>query len=68
MKSVETMTAGDEKGVVRLYTGTSQANVLMLFPVSAAFWWFFEYLNRYVWNWFWACPKHFSPGVFRGVP
>lgn len=23
----------------------------MLFPVSAAFWWFFEYLNRYVWNW-----------------
>ena len=41
---------------------------LTLFPVSAAFWWFFEYLNRYVWNWFWACPKHFSPGVFRGVP
>ena len=24
----------------------------MLFPVSAAFWWFFEYLNRYVWNWY----------------
>lgn len=23
-----------------------------LFPVSAAFWWFFEYLNRYVWNWY----------------
>ena len=30
VKSVETMKAGDEKGVVRLYTGTSQANVLML--------------------------------------
>lgn len=24
----------------------------MLLPVSAAFWWFFEYLNRYVWNWY----------------
>ncbi|MDR2849075.1 MAG: hypothetical protein LBW77_00790 [Verrucomicrobiota bacterium] len=23
-----------------------------LLPVSAAFWWFFEYLNRYVWNWY----------------
>ena len=27
---------------------------LTLFPVSAAFWWFFEYLNRYVWNWFYV--------------
>ena len=27
---------------------------LALFPVSAAFWWFFEYLNRYVWNWFYV--------------
>lgn len=24
---------------------------LALFPVSAVFWWFFEYLNRYVQNW-----------------
>lgn len=24
---------------------------LMLFPASAAFWWFFEYLNRFVQNW-----------------
>lgn len=24
---------------------------LMLFPISAAFWWFFEYLNRFVQNW-----------------
>jgi hypothetical protein len=24
---------------------------LALFPVSAAFWWFFEYLNRFVQNW-----------------
>ena len=25
---------------------------LFLFPVSAAFWWFFEYLNRFVQNWY----------------
>jgi hypothetical protein len=24
----------------------------LLLPASAAFWWFFEYLNRYVWNWY----------------
>jgi hypothetical membrane protein len=24
---------------------------VLLFPVSAAFWWFFEYLNRFVQNW-----------------
>ena len=24
---------------------------LLLFPVSATFWWFFEYLNRFVQNW-----------------
>ena len=22
------------------------------FPASALFWWFFEYLNRFVWNWY----------------
>ncbi len=27
---------------------------LALFPVSAAFWWLFEYLNRYVGNWQYA--------------
>jgi hypothetical protein len=25
---------------------------LWLFPLSAAFWWFFEYLNRFVQNWY----------------
>ncbi|WHZ24905.1 MAG: hypothetical protein OJF47_004017 [Nitrospira sp.] len=25
---------------------------LSLFPLSAAFWWFFEYLNRFVQNWY----------------
>jgi hypothetical protein len=27
---------------------------LLLFPVSAVFWWFFEYLNRFAQNWFYA--------------
>ena len=40
-------------------TGTSPLtgrtrSYLLLFPVSSAFWWFFEYLNRYVWNWFYV--------------
>jgi len=28
-----------------------QKNWLYLFPLSASFWWFFEYLNRFVQNW-----------------
>lgn len=27
---------------------------LLLFPVSAAFWWYFEYLNRFVQNWYYV--------------
>jgi len=27
---------------------------LLLFPASAIFWWFFEYLNRFVQNWFYV--------------
>ena len=33
---------------------------LMLFPASAAFWWFFEYLNRFVQNWYYV-GVDFSP-------
>ncbi|PKN64308.1 MAG: hypothetical protein CVU57_15520 [Deltaproteobacteria bacterium HGW-Deltaproteobacteria-15] len=29
---------------------------LLLFPVSAIFWWFFEYLNRFVQNWYYVGP------------
>ncbi|MGD9228413.1 MAG: hypothetical protein PVF26_18030 [Desulfobacterales bacterium] len=36
---------------------------LLLFPTSAAFWWFFEYLNRFVQNWFYAGPE-FSAGEY----
>ena len=28
----------------------------LLFPVSAVFWWFFEYLNRFVQNWYYVGP------------
>ena len=33
---------------------------LLLFPTSAAFWWFFEYLNRFVQNWFYTGPEFSS--------
>jgi hypothetical protein len=29
---------------------------LLLFPTSSAFWWFFEYLNRFVQNWYYVGP------------
>jgi len=31
-----------------------------LFPVSACFWWFFEYLNRFVQNWYYLGVGHIS--------
>ncbi|MGH7165896.1 MAG: hypothetical protein ACREIS_10285 [Nitrospiraceae bacterium] len=35
--------------------------LLALFPLSAAFWWFFEYLNRFVQNWYYVGISEFSP-------
>ena len=32
----------------------------VLFPVSACFWWFFEYLNRFVQNWYYLGVNHIS--------
>jgi hypothetical protein len=34
---------------------------LWLFPLSAAFWWFFEYLNRFVQNWYYLGVQEFTP-------
>jgi hypothetical protein len=34
---------------------------LSLFLVSAVFWWFFEYLNRFVQNWYYVEVSRFSP-------
>ena len=36
---------------------------LALFPFSALFWWFFEYLNRFVQNWQYV-GTHFTPGAY----
>ncbi len=40
------------------------AYLLKLFPASAAFWWFFEYLNRFVQNWTYEGVQNFSPLVY----
>jgi hypothetical protein len=37
---------------------------LALFPVSAAFWWMFEYLNRFVQNWYYVGPQTLTPGQY----
>jgi hypothetical protein len=37
---------------------------LLLFPASAAFWWSFEYLNRFVGNWRYVGGKEFGPGEY----
>lgn len=34
--------------------------LLLLFPVSAVFWWYFEYLNRFVQNWAYVDVDRFS--------
>jgi hypothetical protein len=33
---------------------------LKLFPLSTGFWWFFEYLNRFVQNWYYLSCDHFT--------
>ena len=35
--------------------------VLLLFPLSAVFWWGFEYLNRFVANWYYVSSREFGP-------
>lgn len=37
------------------------AFLLKLFPLSAVFWWFFEYLNRFVQNWEYTAGWQFTP-------
>ena len=37
---------------------------LALFPLSAAFWWTFEYLNRFVQNWVYVGVEDFTPGQY----
>jgi hypothetical protein len=37
---------------------------LALFPTSSLFWWFFEYLNRFVQNWHYLGVENFSSGGY----
>ena len=37
---------------------------LLLFPASAGFWWFFEYLNRFVQNWYYTGIEGMGPGDY----
>ena len=37
---------------------------VLLFPVSAVFWWFFEYLNRFVQNWYYLNVEHFTSAEY----
>ena len=37
---------------LRMVPGASAQGAGSTFPASSLFWWFFEYLNRYVWNWY----------------
>ena len=37
---------------------------LLLFPISSIFWWFFEYLNRFVQNWYYVGPEFSSQEYF----
>ncbi len=40
---------------------TRRATFLLLFPVSAVSWWYFEGLNRIVQNWWYVIPMKFGP-------
>lgn len=37
---------------------------LWLFPVSAVFWWYFEFLNRFAGNWHYVGVSEWSPGQY----
>lgn len=39
-------------------------HLILLFVVSALFWWYFEFLNRFVQNWFYAGIGEFSTGEY----
>jgi len=38
--------------------------LFLLFPISAGFWWFFEYLNRFVQNWYYVGADFGPMGYF----
>jgi hypothetical protein len=56
-------------GLTTARTGTSvmrrhPGHFLLLFPLSAAFWWIFEYLNRFVQNWYYLGGRELTSGEY----
>ena len=43
------------------YVTHHRRGLLVLFPASALFWWYFEYLNRFVQNWYYVGIDELSP-------
>lgn len=37
---------------------------LLTFPASSLFWWFFEYINRFVWNWYYLGIAELSAATY----
>lgn len=45
----------------------SPSRFLLLFLASAVFWWFFEYLNRFVQNWYYVQVAQFGPLAYAAL-
>jgi hypothetical protein len=44
--------------------GRHPGRFLLLFPLSAVFWWTFEYLNRFVQNWYYLGGRELTPAEY----
>ncbi|MBW1730919.1 MAG: hypothetical protein JRH08_11205 [Deltaproteobacteria bacterium] len=66
---IVTVNALSYKRKARCMMTHNRAFFLALFPISAAFWWLFEYLNRFVQNWHYAGVNFgaFQYGLFASI-
>lgn len=48
----------------RSFFATRRPAFLLMFPVSALSWWYFEFLNRFVQNWWYPDRMDFGPGHY----
>lgn len=53
-----------EKRSGRCLLTDAPGKLAILFPASAIFWWFFEYLNRFVQNWYYVRVGDFGPAGY----
>ena len=58
------MNALTYRGTRRCLLVNRSGYMLVLFFLSAAFWWCFEYLNRFVQNWYYVGIDNFSPSAY----